>query len=364
MCLKIPCLRVGLVFSNSLLARRAGIDEAKKTLGSPRAHLCMRVVLGIIAAIWTRSVRAGSEGDAGRAAPEARAVAFLVREVPRWKKENHCFSCHNNGDAARALIDARIRKLAVPPGVVDETLSFLSHPERWDKNGVDAAFSDKRLARLQFAVALEAAVAGGQVAERAPLVSAAEQVAADQSSDGSWPIDEAALIGSPATYGRSLATALARQVLASAGAERFTAQLARAEQWLRRQPARNVVEASAVVIAFAKTGPRDEALRERCLKLLCEGQDGDGGWGPFVNAPPEAFDTAIALLALCRYPDRAVVKPQIGRGRAFLVATQTRDGSWPETTRPTGGESYAQRLSTTGWATLALFATQPAERSK
>ena len=35
--------------------------------------------------------------------PEARAVAFLVREVPSWSVENKCYSCHNNGDAARAI---------------------------------------------------------------------------------------------------------------------------------------------------------------------------------------------------------------------------------------------------------------------
>jgi hypothetical protein len=47
----------------------------------------------------------------------------------------------------------------------------------------------------------------------------------------------------------------------------------------------------------------------------------------------------------------------IGKGRAYLVATQQDDGSWTETTRPSGNESYAQRLSTTGWATLALLMT-------
>jgi hypothetical protein len=34
---------------------------------------------------------------------------------------------------------------------------------------------------------------------------------------------------------------------------------------------------------------------------------------------------------------------------------QMSDGSWPETTRPSNQESYAQRISTTGWALLALM---------
>jgi hypothetical protein len=42
-----------------------------------------------------------------------------------------------------------------------------------------------------------------------------------------------------------------------------------------------------------------------------------------------------------------------------VIAAQQEDGGWPETTRPTGGTSHAQRISTTGWATLALLGTRP-----
>jgi hypothetical protein len=48
----------------------------------------------------------------------------------------------------------------------------------------------------------------------------------------------------------------------------------------------------------------------------------------------------------------------IQRGRAFLLAQQNTDGSWPATTRPSGGDSYAQMMSTTGWATLAVLETR------
>jgi hypothetical protein len=48
----------------------------------------------------------------------------------------------------------------------------------------------------------------------------------------------------------------------------------------------------------------------------------------------------------------------IARGRGYLIASQDEDGSWPEMTRPPGGTSYAQRISSTGWATLALLATR------
>jgi squalene cyclase len=69
------------------------------------------------------------------------------------------------------------------------------------------------------------------------------------------------------------------------------------------------------------------------------------------------FDTAIVLLALAATGKQAGVMDHIRRGRNFLATRQNPDGGWPATTRPPGGESYAQRLSTTGWATLALLAT-------
>ena len=86
-------------------------------------------------------------------------------------------------------------------------------------------------------------------------------------------------------------------------------------------------------------------------------QGKDGGWGPYVTSPPEAFDTAVVLLALIQLKEEEEIKPLMRRGRDFLLSLQRKDGGWPETTRPAGAESYAQRLSTSGWATLARLAT-------
>src|SRR5262245_19523894 len=61
------------------------------------------------------------------------AVDFLAREVPRWKRENNCYSCHNNGDAARALI-AAIRAGATMRAPLEDTLDWLSQPSSWDQN--------------------------------------------------------------------------------------------------------------------------------------------------------------------------------------------------------------------------------------
>ena len=69
------------------------------------------------------------------------------------------------------------------------------------------------------------------------------------------------------------------------------------------------------------------------------------------------------LLALEPLRKEKEVAAMLKRGRAYLLAVQEEDGSWPETTRPAGSVSYAQRISTSGWATLALLATRQSSRS-
>src|SRR5580704_3046901 len=95
---------------------------------------------------------------AATAGPGARAtqhaVDFLAREAPRWFRENHCFSCHNNGDAARALYVASEKGYRVPPSALADTTRWLLAPAKWDTNRDNPGFSDKKLARIQFAAAL------------------------------------------------------------------------------------------------------------------------------------------------------------------------------------------------------------------
>jgi hypothetical protein len=291
-------------------------------------------------------------------APEAKAVAFLVQEVPRWSRENHCFSCHNNGDAARALYAATRASEKVPAEALADTNQWLAEPEKWDHNGGEGAFSDKRLARLQFAAALASAVGAGQVRGRAGLIRAAERLGGDQAADGAFLLEGGGVLGAPATYGRSLATRIFRDTLRAADPARFRAPIERAERWLLATRVESLLDVAAVLPIGG------EAQRRRCLDLIRRGQSTDGGWGPYASSPPEVFDTAVVLLALVQFagtePGKAdpELRTLIERGHDFLVANQNPDGSWTETTRPPGGVSYAQQISTTGWATLALLAVR------
>ena len=303
------------------------------------------------------------------ASPEARGVAFLSGEVPRWPAENNCYSCHNNGDAARALYTAIRLDYTVEPEALRDTTAWLQNPAAWDDNALGLEFADTKLARIQFAGALVDAMLAGEISDPVPLAQAAALIAADQSDGGSWPLDTSGSIGSPATYGTALATWAALRVLTRAGVPDLTAVIARADAWVRGVQAQTVIDAAAVVLAL---GVADDtaavAQRQRCLELIMEGRAPSGGWGAYLTSAVEPFDTALVLLALqpllgqpdlvAPAIDAVTLKQAVDRGRAFLLGEQLRDGSWVETTRPAGQQSYAQYISTTGWATLALLATR------
>lgn len=263
--------------------------------------------------------------------PEQRAIAYLAEEVPRWSKENGCFSCHNNGDGARALYRARRLGYKVPESALLDTTEWLKKPERWESNRGSPAFSDKKLARIQFAAALAESGAPG-------LDRAAALLAKDQDSDGAWHIDTGVEGGSPATYGSSVATWLAGSITKDA----------RAAQWLKNAPLATTPDLAVAILANTQA--------ERARALLLDWQTSDGGWGPRKGVPAEAYDTALAVLALAGHEAAQ-------RGRQWLIANQLAPGGWPTTTRPSGGSSYAQHMSTTAWAAMALFATDP-ERNR
>jgi hypothetical protein len=337
-----------------------------------RTAACLLAVSGLVQA-------AGQVPSAPSA--ERRAVAYLAAEVPRWRREHPCYSCHNNGDAARALIAAARRGHPIGDAVGD-TVAWLARPERWDENAQTGAptarsvrggverggIDDKPLARIQFAGALHAAADAGRAPDTA-LPAAARIVAGDQAPDGSWKLDSSQSLGSPATYGTALATWSARRTLVRAARPEFAASIARADRWLRTVDAVTVLDAAAVVLGLEQA--RDaEAVRQRHqrLEIVRRGQAPGGGWGPYVTSPPEPFDTAVAMLALIGVSARSELaapvftapdlQAAIARGRRYLLDSQLADGSWPETTRPAQQESYAQRISTTAWATLALLASQ------
>ena len=280
-------------------------------------------------------------------------MKYLAVEVPEWRAGHPCYSCHNNGDAARALLVASARGFDVGTSL-DDTLAFLTRPARWNQSQAAEGFDDKQLARVQFASALAVAHEHGRAA-RSDLEEAVKLLIDDQKADGSWTLDQSQSIASPATYGTIVATWSARRSLVAAGLAASHAAISSADRWIRGLKPRNVIDCASVILALDRASdPAAEELRRGCVTILRQGQSRDGGWGPYVTAAPQIFDTAMALQALVLL-DRPEFTEAIAKGKAYLVDQQHPDGSWPETTRPADQESYAQRISTTAWALLALL---------
>jgi hypothetical protein len=324
----------------------------------------VRLLLSSAFAILVLSIVVSAQPADPNAAAIAKGVDYLKKEVPKWKAEHPCYSCHNNGDATRALLVASAKKYDIGTSL-DDTLTFLKQPSQWNQNKAPSGFDDKVLARIQFASALAVAERYGKAAST-DLDAAAKLLVADQQADGSWQLDDSQSLGSPATYGTILATASARASLIASGIQPDNFTIVQIDKWVRGVQPENVLDASGTILALdLASDVMAENLRRNCLSILRQGQSPDGGWGPYVTAAPQVFDTALAVLALSSLEAeprlaRSAYRPEelkeaIANGKKYIVSQQRPDGSWPETTRPANQESYAQRISTTGWAMLALL---------
>jgi hypothetical protein len=288
----------------------------------------------------------------------AKGVDYLKVEVPKWKAE------HINGDATRALLVAQSKGYDIG-AALDDTLQFLKQPAKWEQNKAPSGLDDKTLAKIQFASALAVAERHGKAAST-DLEAAAKLLVAAQKPDGSWELDNSQSLGSPATYGTLIATWSARTSLIASGMQPDNFTIVQADRWIRGGTPENVLDAAATILALELSSDvMAENLRRNCLSILRTGQAKDGGWGPDVTAAPQVFDTAMAVLALSSLEveprlARSAYRPEelkeaIANGKKFIASQQRPDGSWPETTRPANQESYAQRISTAGWALLALL---------
>ena len=265
--------------------------------------------------------------------------------------------CHNNGDAVRALCAAKRLGYTFDLKHVRQTATWLRRPECWNENRGDPQFSDRRLARLQFAYAL-CAIGKSKLCgiKEVELRAVADLVHHLQDENGSWSFTPDGNLGSPITYGACLATAISLDILSTSDPIAFRESVRRGEKFLLAQDPFAVVDLAGVHWGIQRI--RDGTARSSqriCIERIKSAQNRSGGWGPYRGHPAEVFDTAIVVCALACFPSTSEIKTIINTGRRYLIEEQLADGSWIETTRPPGATSYAHRVSTSAWATMALL---------
>lgn len=293
-----------------------------------------------------------------------RAHDFLAEELARWRGEERCASCHHDGDAARVLWSSATGVESRRGAELATHGARLVDLELWRNPRADPRSGDERLALVQRAAALHAALAQGAELDPAAVEGTLEALRAEQEESGCWLGSGSTELGGPVTYGPFLATAVVLEVLGARGDLASARAVRRGRAWLASAAPRATIEHAAV--AWALVAPRDG--RERVARdgsvaaLLARGAS-SGGFAPWQEGPSEVFDTALALIALEAQPAAPDLARISAAARGFLECEQEPDGGWPETTRPAGGTSRAHRVSTSAWAAQALAAAPRAPQS-
>lgn len=293
------------------------------------------------------------------------AVRYLSKASLTWPSENHCFSCHNNGDAVRVLAQVAPDELKRQENDWQAVYQWLVQPTQWETAKTEEASLSPILAPIQFGSAL-VALSTAKLLNLSPeaINDTAQLIVQSQDPTGFWAVEAPQHLGSPGTFGNPLATTIAVRILQSLAPNKAAKSIERAKQWANTRQARANLDLAAGILLLTTdklstdAGVRDQQRVEIWTQKLINNQTSQGGWGPYPNRFPEIFDTALALLALCEAPRHFVPSSVLERGQRFLLTEQESAGGWPETTRPSGGTSYAQHISTSAWALEAVAATQ------
>jgi hypothetical protein len=284
-----------------------------------------------------------------------RAQEFLTRELAQWHAEERCASCHHDGDAARVLWSFDAGFDALREARLAEHRHRLLRSSLWCDPQADPRFRDERLALVQRAAALHAALARGARLDVGAMESLFEALRAEQEEPGCWLGSTTTGLGGPVTYGPFLATAVALGALDERVDAASVAAVRRGRAWLANATPSATMEHAAVAWALAAPRePREREARDVAVEALLARAARSGGFAPWEQGPSEVFDTALALLALEAQPAAPDIERARAAARGYLEREQELDGGWRETTRPAGGESRAHRVSTSAWAAQAL----------
>ena len=338
--------------------------------------LCLLVVGAIPARADDprEATRAGTSPTRERARKAAeQGLAFLVTDAAKWREERTCATCHHGTMTVWALSEAKARGYEVAAGELAELA-------RWTKDRLLARIDQPRDPRpgwkmvstpaLYLAV-MAVAVPGQGAVSADELKRIAGHLVRHQEADGSWAWSSAPAQNRPPPVFESdeVATrwaylALGPPVPAEAAAKsEARAARERAAAWLAKAESSDTTQAAALrLLVAAKSGGSAEALRPEVERFVGR-QNPDGGWGQLKGAPSDAYATGQALYVL-GLAGVTADRPEVRRGVAFLVATQTEDGSWPMTPRAHPGARPSKNLAPityfgSAWATLGLLRSTP-----
>jgi hypothetical protein len=295
-----------------------------------------------------------------------RGLAFLVKDARAWQNQYKCASCHHASLVVWAMREAKQRGHAVDEPALAEWTKWIAESGDGRTGLPRPAAVPKALnpKAVWFALALEADPQPDAVAQNG-LKLLLKTVKSDQTEKGSWaawPDTRPPIFGNSDESMTALAT-LAVVPAAAAGDESAKAVRDKGVRWLAETRTEDDPESVAMRLVLWKRLGRPAEEWQPLVRRIEGRQNADGGWSQAKGMASDAWATGQALYALANagvQPD----DPVIARARAFLIATQRADGSWPMTSRPVrpGGEGSKSLVPITGagsaWAVLGLVRSQ------
>lgn len=304
-----------------------------------------------------------------------RSITALQEDGVQWVRDRKCASCHHAPMALWTLAEARARGFAVDTAALDELIAFTLRDPVVAKilpaptnPPAPTPGTDGPSFAIDFAGIAARSVPPDQQPSPEAQARMIENLVRNQEADGSWlnkPFNWPPMLESPEVL--TTWTVLGLMGLAperTAGSPVADA-LEKASRWLDAAPESTSRQVAALrLLRQVRSGGPPEA-RRRAIERLLSFPNADGGWGQDQDLSSDAYATGQALYALGEAgvdPHR----PEIARARAFLLATQREDGSWPMASRPrTPGGNPAKDLTPitfagSAWATLGLMGTMPA----
>jgi len=314
-----------------------------------------------------------------------RALPYLEREGLAWIKARNCSSCHTSTFNLWAHQEARRKGLPVDEVKLAEWTAWVKGETRRRRDafnltkatlaalpqqGVAVAVRDKLLplqdkshpTEQEFVAAIEGLLSPDELAQhRAGLIAKATQKGdgggldnihqlilggapfAGQTPDSEWLAELVTILSKwqqpsgswkaagqlPSTAEQNEITtawtALALASLDTPGAETQQALAAAAPEMKKMQPGKTNESLLTLLLWERRFGAPDRA--GKLQSELEQRQNSDGGWGWVPGTPSDAFATGQALYALSSC-DLPAADATIGRGRRYLLSTQTDDGSW------------------------------------
>jgi len=291
-----------------------------------------------------------------------RGLGFLVKDALAWKAEHNCVSCHHAALVVWSMREAKQRGHAVDEKVLVELTQWMA--ESGDgktgvprPTGIPKALNAKA---VWLALALSADPQPDAAAQQG-LSLLWSTVKSDQTETGawaSWPETRPPIFGNSDDSMTALAT-LAILPAATSGDNEARAALDQGVKWLTETKCDDDPQSVAMRLVLWRRLGRPVEEWQPLVRLIQERQDPDGGWSQAQDMASDAWATGQALYALAHAGIRPD-DPVIARARAFLIATQRDDGSWPMTSRPTkpGAPGATSLIPITGagsaWAVLGL----------